>query len=205
MEATTPASNEPKGPLREPPLPFPQQHQDSPGLESLLSPRPRYEAQEYKAAGKLEGKVALITGGDSGIGRAVALLFAREGASVAINYLEEEQQDADVTLAEIENAGGECIHIPGDLSDPGFCARLVEETIEKLGGLDILVSNAAHQSRKPLEALTDEELEYTFNTNVFAYIRLSRAALEHMKPGSVIIATSSETGILGSKELPDYS
>jgi NAD(P)-dependent dehydrogenase (short-subunit alcohol dehydrogenase family) len=210
MDATNPTPNEskgakPQGPLREPALPFPSQHQESPGLESLLSPKPRYEAQEYKAAGKLEGKVALITGGDSGIGRAVAILFAREGASVAINYLEEEQQDADVTLAEIENSGGECIHIPGDLSDAGFCTRLIEETVDKLGGLDILVSNAAHQSRKALENLTDEELEYTFKTNVFAYIRLARAALEHMQPGSVIIATSSETGILGSKELPDYS
>jgi NAD(P)-dependent dehydrogenase (short-subunit alcohol dehydrogenase family) len=195
----------PKGPIPEPGPPFPRQHQDSPGLESRLNPRPRYEAEHYKAAGKLEGKIALITGGDSGIGRAVAILFAREGASVAINYLEEEQQDADVTLAEIENAGGECIHIPGDLSDPAFCSRLVEETVEKLGGLDILVSNAAHQSRKPLENLTDEELEYTFSTNVFAYIRLARAALGHMEPGSAIIATSSETGILGSKELPDYS
>jgi NAD(P)-dependent dehydrogenase (short-subunit alcohol dehydrogenase family) len=202
---STPPPRQPKGPPPEPAPPFAKQHQDSPGLESQLDPKPRYEAQAYIAAGKLEGKVALITGGDSGIGRAVALLFAREGASVAINYLEEEQSDADVTLAEIENAGGECIHLPGDLSDAKFCTRLVEETVDKLGGIDILVSNAAHQSRKPLEELTDEELEYTFRTNVFAYIRLARAALAHMKPGAAIIATSSETGILGSKELPDYS
>jgi NAD(P)-dependent dehydrogenase (short-subunit alcohol dehydrogenase family) len=192
-------------PPPQPKPPFPEQHQDSPGLESRLTPKPKYEAAEYKPAGKLKGKIALITGGDSGIGRAVAVLYAREGASVAINYLDEEQPDADETRAEIEKAGGQCVLIPGDLSDAGFCTRLVNETIEKLGGLDILVSNAAHQSRKALEDLTDDELEYTFKTNVYAYVRLARAAVPHMKPGSVIIATSSETGILGSKQLPDYS
>jgi NAD(P)-dependent dehydrogenase (short-subunit alcohol dehydrogenase family) len=204
-EATGQNQREQKGPVRQPVPPFPEQHQESPGVESELSPAPRYQAELYKPAGKLNGKVALITGGDSGIGRAVALLYAREGAQVAINYLEEEQEDADVTVSEIRNAGGNCIQIPGDLSDAGFCSRLVDETVEKLGALDILVSNAAHQSRKPLKALTDQELEYTFSINVFAYVRLARAALKHMKPGAVIIATSSETGILGSKELPDYS
>jgi NAD(P)-dependent dehydrogenase (short-subunit alcohol dehydrogenase family) len=205
---TTPSQNpgrESNRPLSEPMPPFDEQHQQSPGIESELRPRPRYEAALYKAAGKLEGQAALITGGDSGIGRAVAVLFAREGASVAINYLEEEQEDADVTSAEIEKAGGRCIQIPGDLSKAEFCSRLVKETVDKLGRLDILVSNAAHQSRKSLENLTDQELEYTFSTNIFAYIRLARAALEHMKPGASIIATSSETGILGSRELPDYS
>jgi len=194
------------GPMKEPYPPFPKQHQDSPGLESELEPKPRYEADEYKAAGKLEGKVALITGGDSGIGRAVAALFAREGAAVAINYLAEEQTDAEETKESVEEAGSECLLLPGDLTDQGMCDRLVEQTVEHFGGIDVLVSNAAYQRRKEsLDDLSDEELQHTFDTNIFAYVRLSRAALPHMKPGSAIIATSSETGILGSAMLPDYS
>lgn len=186
--------------------PFPAQHQETPGLESELEPLPRFEAPAYKPADKLAGKVALITGGDSGIGRAVAVLFAREGASVAINYLDEEQEDAEVTLAAIAERGGRCLLLPGDLTDANVCTSLVEDTVSKLGRLDILVSNAAHQMRKDdLDALTDEELAYTFDTNVFAYVRLARAALHHMRAGGVIIATSSETGIFGSKKLPDYS
>jgi NAD(P)-dependent dehydrogenase (short-subunit alcohol dehydrogenase family) len=192
--------------LKEPRPPFPRQHQESPGLESDLDPQPRYQAEAYKAAGKLQGKIALITGGDSGIGRAVAVMFAREGASVAINYLEEEQSDAEKTRTEVESHGVECALIPGDLTVPGFCQHLADETAHKFGRLDILVSNAAHQRRKDgLDELTDEELEYTFDTNILAYIRLARASLPHMKRGSVIIATSSETGIFGSKKLPDYS
>jgi NAD(P)-dependent dehydrogenase (short-subunit alcohol dehydrogenase family) len=191
---------------KEPRPPFPEQHQDSPGLESKLRPQPRYEAQEYKAAGKLEGKVALITGGDSGIGRAVATLYAREGASVAINYLDEEQSDAEATKAAVEEAGGECLLLPGDVTDRGLCDTLVDKTVEHFGSIDVLVSNAAYQRRKDsLDDLSDQELEHTFDTNIFAYVRLSRAALRHMKPGSAIIATSSETGILGSAKLPDYS
>lgn len=186
--------------------PFPPQHQDSPGLESELDPAPRYRAEDYKAANKLAGKVALITGGDSGIGRAVAILYAREGARVAINYLKEEQSDAETTKAEIESIGGTCELIPGDLTKRGFCSVLIERMMETFGRLDILVSNAAHQARKDsLEELTDEELERTFATNIFAYIRLCRAALHFIKPGGVIIVTSSETGILGSEKLPDYS
>jgi NAD(P)-dependent dehydrogenase (short-subunit alcohol dehydrogenase family) len=194
------------GPLKEPRPPFPKQHQESPGLESELSPKPRYEAGEYKAAGKLEGKVALITGGDSGIGRAVAALFAREGANVAINYLDEEQSDAEETKQAVEEAGAECLLLPGDVTEPEMCDRLVEQTVEHFGQIDVLVSNAAYQRRKEsLDDLSDEELERTFDTNMFAYVRLARAALRHMKPGSAIIATSSETGILGSAMLPDYS
>lgn len=192
--------------LTEPRPPFPVQHQDSPGAESELEPQPRYEAETYKPAGKLQGKAALITGGDSGIGRAVAVMFAREGAAVAINYLDQEQADAEATQAAIEKHGGNCVLLPGDLTDRGFCPALVEQTVRELGGLDILVSNAAHQRRKDdLDELSDDELEYTFDTNIFAYVRLARAALHHMGPGGAIIATSSETGIFGSKKLPDYS
>jgi NAD(P)-dependent dehydrogenase (short-subunit alcohol dehydrogenase family) len=191
---------------REPQPPFGEQHQQSPGLESKLEPKPRYEAQAYKAAGKLDGKVALITGGDSGIGRAVATIFAREGAAVAINYLEEEQTDAEKTRREVESNGQDCLLLPADLTEAGACDEVVEKTVERFGRIDILVSNAAHQRRKDsIEELTDDELEHTFNTNIFAYIRLARAAVPHMKPGAAIIATSSETGILGSKKLPDYS
>ena len=192
-------------PLKEPKPPFPKQHQDAPGIEAKLSPKPRYQAERYKPAGKLEGLAALITGGDSGIGRAVALLYAREGADVAIAYLPEEQQDADATRAEIERAGRRCLLLPGDLRDAAYCDRLVEDTVAEFGRLDILVSNAAHQARKKLEDLTDEEMVRTFETNFYAYVRLARASLKHMKAGASIIVTSSETGILGSKELPDYS
>jgi NAD(P)-dependent dehydrogenase (short-subunit alcohol dehydrogenase family) len=199
MEARQEPRNEPKPP-------FPKQHQSGTGLESKLEPRPRFEAGAYKAAGKLSGKVALITGADSGIGRAVALIYAREGAKVAITYLPQEQSDADETRKAIEDAGGKCLAIPGDLTDAAFCVDVVELTVREFGKLDILVSNAAHQNRKKtLQEVTDEEFDRTFKTNVYAYFRLARAALKHMKAGASIIATSSETGIFGSKQLPDYS
>jgi len=200
------SSPSPRPAAPEPHPPFPKQHQVAPGAESKLEPAPRYRAPEYKAAGKLNDRIALITGGDSGIGRAVAVLFAREGASLALNYLEEEQADAEVTCREVEKAGAKCLLLPGDLTDPGLCDQLVRRTVKQYGRIDILVSNAAHQERKKsLEALTDEELAYTFSTNVFAYVRLARAALPHMRAGGAIIATSSETGIFGSEQLPDYS
>jgi NAD(P)-dependent dehydrogenase (short-subunit alcohol dehydrogenase family) len=190
----------------EPKPPFPKQKQQGTGLESKLHPKPRYQAAQYKPAGKLEGKCALITGGDSGIGRAVAVLYAREGADVAISYLPQEQPDAQETLRAVEAEGQRCVHIPGDLAEARFCDELVERAVNELGKLDILVSNAAHQNRKEsLEELTDEELETTFDVNILAYIRLCRAALKHMKAGSAIVVTSSETGLLGSKQLPDYS
>ena len=192
--------------MSEPKPPFPKQHQRKPGLESKLKPRPRYEAETYKAAGKLQGRAALITGGDSGIGRAVAVLYAREGAKVAITHLPEEQSDADETKAAVEAEGSQCLLLSGDLTDAAFCSDVVKRTVREFGGLDVLVSNAAHQNRKKsLQELTDEELDETFRTNVYAYFRLSRAALEHMKPGAAIIATSSVTGLKGSEELPDYS
>jgi len=193
-------------PRREPKPPFPAQHQDGVGLEQKLDPRPRYEAEAYRPAGKLRSKVALISGGDSGIGRAVAVLFAREGASVAITYLPEEQPDADETKAAVEAAGAKCLAVAGDLTDPAFCDDIVEQTVREFGRIDVLVANAAHQNRKAtLDDVTDEEFDRTFKTNIYSYFRLSRAALRHMKAGAAIIATSSETGILGSKGLPDYS
>ena len=186
--------------------PFAKQHQDGVGIESALDPRPRYRAERYKPAGKLEGKVALVTGGDSGIGRAVAYLYAREGADVAINYLPEEQSDAEETQRAVESAGRTCLLLPGDLADQAFCRVLVDRTVERFGRLDILVSNAAHQNRKPgLAELDDDELVRTFTINVYACFRLARAALEAMPDGSSIIITSSETGIKGSPQLPDYS
>jgi NAD(P)-dependent dehydrogenase (short-subunit alcohol dehydrogenase family) len=202
----TPSHHATPPPQRKPVPPFPPQHQQAPGLESQLDPAPRYEAPEYRAAGKLKGKNALITGGDSGIGRAVAVLFAREGANVALSYLPREQPDAEVTRDAVEREGVKCLLVPGDLTSSGFCDDLVEVTADEFGSIDVLVSNAAHQMRKDSIAdLTDEEMELTFNTNVYAYMRLARAVLPHMKRGGVILATSSETGIFGSARLPDYS
>lgn len=190
----------------EPKPPFPEQHQEGVGLESELQPRPRYQALNYKAAGKLRGKAALVTGGDSGIGRAVAVLYAREGADVAITYLEEEQSDAEETQQAIEAEGRRCLLIPGDLTDSDHCDEVVETVVREFGKLDIFVNNAAHQNRKhSLEDVTNEEFDTTFKTNIYAYFWLARAALRHMKPGSAIIATGSETGIFGADQLPDYS
>jgi NAD(P)-dependent dehydrogenase (short-subunit alcohol dehydrogenase family) len=190
----------------EPKPPYPSQKLEKPGLEAEMELQPQWRAPKYKAAGKLEGKVALVTGGDSGIGRAVAYLYAREGADVAISYLPEEQEDADVTHRAIEEEGRRCLDLPGDLRDPQFCRDAVERTVRELGKLDILVSNAAWQNRKEsLEDVTDEEWDRTFRTNIDAYYHLAKAALPHLEPGSAIIATSSETGIQGEKMLLEYS
>lgn len=191
---------------RQPFPPFPKQHQQAPGEEAALQPQPRFEAPHYKAAGKLLGKAALITGGDSGIGRAVAVLFAREGADVAINYLPEEEADARETQRHVEAQQRRCLLLPADLKSTQSCTGIVQRTLDEFGRLDILVSNAAHQQRKQsLDELTDEEMELTFRTNAYAYIKLARAALPHMRPGAAIIATSSETSLFGSALLPDYS
>ncbi len=157
-------------PVKEPRPPFPKKRQQPPGLESGLRPAPRFEATRYKAAGKLAGQAALVTGGDSGIGRAVAVLFAREGADVAIVYLPEEQSDAEATRAAIAECGRRRELIPGDLADPEFCETAVERTVKSLGGLDVLVSNAAQQSSKELAELDDGDLQRTFETNIFAYM-----------------------------------
>src|SRR4051812_30198801 len=169
----------------EPRLPFPVQHQSQPGLEARLQPAPRWHAPRYHAAAKLEDKVALITGGDSGIGRAVAFLYAREGADVAINYLPAEEADAAEVKRSIEALGRRCLTLPADLTRNNACAQIVEKTVKEFGRLDILVSNAAYQTRKETVAdVTDEELDRTMKTNVYAYFRLVKAALPHLKPGA---------------------
>ena len=187
----------------EPPLP--KQHLRKPGLESELDPRPDYIAPAYRGAGKLDGKVALITGADSGIGRAVAVLFAREGADVAIGYLSEDA-DAEETKRAVEAEGRRAILLPGDVSDSRYAEEAVHETVAQLGGLDILVNNAAYQEHQlSLLDITDEQLERTFRTNIFGYFYMARAALERLGAGGVIINTGSVTGVDGSGELLDYA
>ncbi|NUO51207.1 MAG: SDR family oxidoreductase [Polyangiaceae bacterium] len=193
-------------PKREPKPPFPPQHQEPPGLESKLRPRPRYEAEGYRGSCKLEGKVALITGGDSGIGRAVCVLYAREGADVAIVYLREEQKDAEETKAAAERQGAKVLLIPGDVTSSAFCKDAVAKTVETFGQLDILVNNAAFQKHQPsLEDVTEEQWEHTFRTNIFGYFYMAKAALPHLRPGAAIVNTGSITGLEGSKELLDYA
>jgi NAD(P)-dependent dehydrogenase (short-subunit alcohol dehydrogenase family) len=190
----------------EPKPPFPAKKLEKPGLESELRPRPKYEAPRYRSANKLEGKVALITGGDSGIGRAVAVIYAREGADVAITALPAEHSDAEETRQAVEREGRRCLILEGDLTQLDFCQTCVDRTVAELGQLDILVSNAAHQNRKEHpEDVSDEEWDRTFKTNVYAYFRLVRAALPHLSAGASIIATGSETGFEGPELLPDYS
>ncbi|HEY9112582.1 MAG TPA: SDR family oxidoreductase [Rhodanobacteraceae bacterium] len=181
------------------------QHLDKPGHEYQLDPAPRYSAPFYRGSGKLEGKVALITGGDSGIGRAVAVLMAREGADIAITYLEEDK-DADVTRQAVEKEGRRCLVVRGNVKDPRFCNELVAKTVEEFGKLDVLVNNAAFQMHSErLEDLTDEHLQETLQTNIGGYFYMARAALPFLKPGSAIVNTGSETGLFGSPGLLDYS
>lgn len=191
---------------KQPMPPFPKQHQDKPGIESKLDPRPRYHAPSYRAADKLRDKVALITGGDSGIGRAVAVLFAREGADVAIAYLPIEQSDAEETRKAIEAEGQRALLLAGDLTDPDFCCEIVEQTVKTFGKLDIVVNNAAFQQHQEgIDQLSDEQWNRTFQTNIYSYFRVSKAALPYLKPGSTIINTGSSTGLDGSEALLDYS
>ncbi|HYC99588.1 MAG TPA: SDR family oxidoreductase, partial [Phycisphaerales bacterium] len=188
--------------------PFPKQHQQAPGLESRLSPLPKWRGERYKPGvngGKLKGMAALITGGDSGIGRSVAYLYAREGADVAIVCLPQEESDAAEVAKAIRRLGRRCHVIMGDLVDAEFCRRCVQETVEELGRLDILVHNAAWQHRKKTTEVPDDELDRTMKTNIYAYIRLARAAIPVMKPGSSILATGSIVGLQGSDGLTDYS
>jgi NAD(P)-dependent dehydrogenase (short-subunit alcohol dehydrogenase family) len=184
----------------------PPQHQArQPGIESKMRPRPQSEDDEYRPAGKLEEMVALVTGGDSGIGRAVAILFAKEGADVAIVYLNE-HDDARATKERIEKLGRRCITLAGDVGDPDFCSDAVSLTVEEFGKLDILVNNAAEQHpQESLLDITPEQLERTFRTNIFAYFYMAREALKHLAPGGAIINTSSVTAYRGSDHLLDYA
>ena len=185
--------------------PFPKQHQKKPGVEAALDPAPMYDAPFYQGSGKLKDKVALITGADSGIGRAVAVLFAREGCDVAIAYLSE-AQDAEATRAAVEEEGRRAILLAGDVADPAFAKAAVEKTLEAFGRLDVLVNNAAFQEHVPaFEDLSDEHFDRTLKTNLYGYFYLAKAAVPHMAPGSAILMTGSITGIDGSKDLLDYS
>ena len=191
---------------RKPKPPFKKQHQRRPGLESKMTPKPAFSAPDYRGSGKLDGRAALITGGDSGIGRAVAVMFAREGADVAIVYLPQEQGDAEVTEAAVVAEGRRCLLIPGDVRDSAFCESAVEATVDTFGLIDILVNNAAYQQHvESIDELTDEQIERTFSTNIFGYMYLARAAVKRMPRGSAIINTGSITGLEGSAQLLDYS
>src|SRR4051812_20937025 len=186
--------------------PFKSQSQPWPGLASKMEPRPDHGEKTYKGSGRLAGRKALITGGDSGMGRAAAIAYAREGADVAINYYPTEEPDAKEVIALIKAEGRKAIAIPGDLRDEAFCKRLVDEAVKGLGGLDILVSNAARQqTRKSILDVTSEDFDATMKTNIYAPFWIIKAALPHMPPGSVIISTTSEQAYDPSPELYVYA
>lgn len=191
---------------RYPAPPFPEQTQEPPGLVSQMDPRPDHGEESYVGSGRLAGRKALITGGDSGIGRAAAIAYAREGADVAIGFLPEEQSDAEEVIALIKAEGRTAVALPGDIRDEAFCQQMVAQAVEQLGGLDILVSNAARQQARPsIQELTTEDLDATFKTNLYAMFWLAKAALPHMGPGSAIIVTSSVEAYNPSELLLDYA
>jgi NAD(P)-dependent dehydrogenase (short-subunit alcohol dehydrogenase family) len=190
---------------RRQPEKMPAQHLAKPGKEAELDLQPRFLAPDYVGSGKLDGMAAIITGADSGIGRAVAVLFAREGADVAVLYLDE-HDDAEATRNHVENEGRKCILVAGDVNDPKFCESAVRKAMKAFGRLDILVNNAAFQLHaERLEDLSEAHLQETLQTNIGGYFRMARAALPHLGKGACIINTGSETGIFGSKHLLDYS
>ncbi|MGG4488827.1 SDR family oxidoreductase [Metabacillus idriensis] len=185
---------------------MPAQHQEvQPGHENLMNPQPEFDALQYKGSEKLLDKVAIITGGDSGIGRAVAVHYAKEGADVVISYLDE-HEDANETKRLVEQEGRKCILMPGDIGEESFCGEIVSETVGQLGKIDILVNNAAEQHPQAgIEEISKEQLERTFKTNIFSFFYMTKAALPHMKQGSSIINTSSITAYAGNDQLIDYS
>jgi NAD(P)-dependent dehydrogenase (short-subunit alcohol dehydrogenase family) len=202
-----PTSTTDKNPVtRYPSDDFPRQEQDQPGLTKLTEPTPDHGEKSYVGTGKLTGMRALITGGDSGIGRAVAIAFAREGADVAISYLPEEEEDAADTSRWIEQAGRTALRLPGNVRSEAECSSLVDEVVERLGGVDILVLNAAYQqNRDGLENIPTEELQRVFDTNLYAPLWIARAAIPHLSPGSSIITTSSIQAFNPSPQLIDYA
>lgn len=184
---------------------FPAQHLSKPGNEAELNLPPMFAAPAYSGSKKLKGMVALITGGDSGIGRAIAVLFAREGANIAIVYLNE-HGDAEQTKQAVEDEGAKCVLIAGDVRKATFCASAVNKTVKTFGRLDIVVNNAAFQEHEArIEDLSDEHFDLTIKTNLYGYFYMARAAVPHLKPGNSILMTGSVTGIMGSKHLLDYS
>jgi NAD(P)-dependent dehydrogenase (short-subunit alcohol dehydrogenase family) len=183
----------------------PPQQQEAPGVEAQMEPKPKADDAQYRGSGKLKDKVALITGGDSGIGRAVAIAFAKEGADVALVYLKE-HQDAKETQNLVENQGRRAIPIAGDITDEAFCQQVIQQTVDEFGKLDILINNAAEQHpQENIEDISQEQLERTFRTNIFSMFYLTKAAVKHLRPGSAIINTTSVTAYKGSKQLLDYS
>jgi NAD(P)-dependent dehydrogenase (short-subunit alcohol dehydrogenase family) len=184
----------------------PPQHQDrQPGREQKMKPRPRAEDEKYRGSGKLRNKLALITGGDSGIGRAVAIAFAKEDADVAVVYLEE-HKDANETKRLVEKRGRKCLLIAGDVGEEAFCRKAVEQTMKEFGKIDILVNNAAEQHpQESIEKITEKQLERTFRTNIFSFFFMTKAAMRHLKKGAAIINTTSVTAYKGSPHLLDYS
>jgi NAD(P)-dependent dehydrogenase (short-subunit alcohol dehydrogenase family) len=186
--------------------PFKRQEQPWPGLASKMEPVPDHGEESYKGSGRLEGRKALITGGDSGMGRAAAIAYAREGADVAINYLPAEEEDAKQVVELIRKAGRKAVALPGDLRDEAFCTKLVEDAARELGGLDILVNNAARQQQKQtLQEISSDDFDATMKTNIYAMFWLTKAALKHLKPGAAIIQTTSEQAYDPSENLVDYA
>ncbi|MBV9008936.1 MAG: SDR family oxidoreductase [Verrucomicrobia bacterium] len=186
--------------------PFKSQEQPWPGLVGKMDPRPDHGEKSYKGSGRLLGRKALITGGDSGMGRAAAIAYAREGADVAINYFPTEQPDADEVIALIKEAGRKAVALPGDLRQESFCTKLVADAVRELGGLDILVNNAGRQqARESIMDMSSEDFDATMKTNIYAPFWIIKAALPHLKPGSVIIGTTSEQAYDPSANLYDYA